>query len=226
MTILNPISKKKLIDFSDIYQHSNNYLQEHPRFSIWFSPGLFGIYKKQICRKILDPLIPATELILIYGLQTKKKKIQKFKSYLKEKYGRHILNMAGKRWEYFIPLLYKLSILSTITEIRESILIQCLNKDIPWENIFKHCYGPIVLGNPSVCCGKTVLSYTKRKFNDCNVFFIVEKLNCGLEGITITCHKDMITNIFDIAARTCSLTAMLESDYELIEKAGESFVSE
>jgi hypothetical protein len=210
--------KINLFDFTKVYEKGLAFLQEHPRFSIWVYPGFLGVNNRKICKKILDPLLPSTTQVLVYELQSKNKKVLKYSNFIEEKYGRHILHMSDKKWEYFIPLLYKPSILSTIHEIRGSILIECSIKNLPWESILKHCSGPYTVSNASVGCGKAALSYTKNKTTEYNVFFIIEKTNSGLESITITSHKKNINRIFNIAAKTCYLSKQMENNFRIMEK--------
>ncbi len=217
-TMLNQVSNKKLSDFPKLYRQTKDYLREHKRFSICFSTGFWGVRKKQTCRTILDPLIPSIELVVIYDLQEKNKKVQKFKSHLVKKNGRHILDMSGKKWEHFLPLLYTSNIFSTIDDVRGSILIRCMNRKISWEKVFKNSFGPVIFSNPSVGCGKAALNYAKRNLDNQNVFVIIEKLNSGLESITITCNTDTICSLFDTAMENCHLSSMRAEENNLIEK--------
>ena len=216
--ILFMTKKINLLDFTKSYEEGLAFLQEHPRFSIWLYPGFMGVNNRKICRNILDPLLPSTTQVLVYELQSKNKKVLKYRNFVEEKYGRHILHMSDKKWEYFIPLLYNPSIFSTIHEIRGSILIECSIKNLPWESILEHCSGPFIVSNASVSCGKAALSYTKNKTTEYNVFFIIEKTNSGLESITITSHKKNINWIYNIAAKTCYLSKQIENDFKIIEK--------
>ena len=113
--------------------------------------------------------------------------------------------MAGKNWEYFLPLLYKPLPFSDIKEVRGSILLKCLNQEIPWSEIFKNCSGPYFINNQSVASGKAVLQYTKRNLDRRFVFIIIDEVNSGLESLTIISESNEVAAIFDIASTSCQL---------------------
>lgn len=210
---------EKLFDFPNRYQKAISYLSDSSCFSVKLNSGILGLGKRKVCRQVLDPLIPATKLIIIYDLNTQRDEINKLKAHFQLKNGRHIFDLGGKKWEYFIPLLYRPSFLSTIHVIRGSIVIKCLNDHVPWKNIFQSCYGPMIVNNPSVGCGKTALKYVKRNFDDQHVFIIIEKLNSGLDYITVTCKHNIAERNFLIAAKTCTLPNDLRYDFSILENA-------
>jgi hypothetical protein len=172
---------------------------------VGLSPGIFGCRKINICKNILNPLIPSIKTIIVYELKDERKELENLKPYLKFVKGRHELDMEEKSWDFFIKLLYKPSLLSTINEIRGSILIKCINMKIAWERIFKYCTGPHIIGNASVGTGKTAIQYARRNFDEKHVYISVDKVNSGLDFLTIMSSQDIIENIFDFAANICQL---------------------
>ena len=196
-------NNRKLINFPDRFNNSKLFLTENSRFSVGLSPGILGLRKMEICKNILNPLIPFIELIIAYDLQTAKKEFGKLQSHLTLRHGRYELDLAGQNWEYFMPLLYKPMPFSSIHEVRGSILLKCWNRGIPWENMFRHCSGPYIYDNPSAASGKAALQYAKRNLKKDIVYVIIDRLNSGLESLTMVSERSEADTIFDIAARTC-----------------------
>lgn len=196
-------NNRKLIDFPDRFNNSKLFLMENSRFSVGLSPGIFGLKKTEICKNILNPLIPFIELIVAYDLQKAKKEFEKFQSYFTLRHGRYELDLAGQNWEYFMPLLYKPMPFSSIQEVRGPILLKCWNRGIPWGDMFRHCSGPYIYDNPSVASGKAALQYAKRNSKKGIVYVIIDRLNSGLESLTMVSERSEADTIFDIASQTC-----------------------
>lgn len=197
----------KLIDSPAFYQACRAALQQELCFGVWLFPGFLGIRKGLLCSTVLDPLIPYTENIVVYDLKPAHPKLSKLIPLLaKENSGHHILNMAGKRWSDFLPLLYKPNIWGAIHHIRGAVRIQCADRDIPWASIFRHCYGPAVTSSSKSTVPKEKGSDVEQHQIPQSVFIIIEPINSGLESLSITGPAEQITAIFDIAANTCSLT--------------------
>lgn len=216
---MNNQKSKKLVDFPNRYQEAKSYLRNASLFSVKLNTGVFGFGKRKVCRQVLDPLIPSIKLIIIYDLNTENNKIKRLKAHFQLKRGRHIFDLGGKKWGYFMPLLYRPTLVSTIHVIRGSIVIKCLNDHIPWKSIFQRCSGPMIVNNPGVGCGKTALKYVKSNFDDQHVFIIIEKLNSGLDYITVACQHNMAERIFDIVAATCTLPRFLRYDFAILENS-------
>lgn len=196
-------NNRKLIDFPDRFNISKQLLVENSRFSVGLSPGILGLKKGEICKKILNPLIPFINMIVVYDLQTATKEFKKFQSYVTLKHGRYELDMAGHNWEYFMPILYKPLPISSIHEVRGSILLRCMNREIAWESMFRRCSGPYIYNNPSVASGRAALQYAKKNLDKGLVFIIIDKLNSGLESLTIVSERIEAAAIFEIASKTC-----------------------
>jgi len=207
-------NKMKLSDFPGRQYFTNRLVGEHLRFSIGLSPGLWGWKRRRICKSVLNPLLPFLELAVVYELQTDTPQFQKITPYVKLRNNRYELNLSGRTWHDFLPILYKPRVFSTIHEIRGSILLACKNGDIPWEKIFRHASGPVVIDNASVGCGKAALQYAKRNENANLVFVIIDKINSGLESLTIISERNTILHLFEMAAQTCKLSRIYQFDIQ------------
>lgn len=196
----------KLIDSPAFYQECRDALQKEARFGVWLSPGFLGVRRGLLCSTVLDPLIPYTQSIVIYDLKPVHPKLTKLIPHLIENSGHHLLNMAGKRWGDFLPLLFRPGVWGNIHHIRGAIRIRCVNRDIPWASIFRHCYGPAVISSPKRKAPKGEGSDAGKQQIPSSVFIIIESINSGLESLTITGPVEEIIDIFDVAARTCPLT--------------------
>jgi len=200
------IMAMKLIDSQAYYKTCKASAEAQANFGLWMAPGFMGLRKGLLCRDVFDPLIPFTERVMVYDLKTTHKKLSGLQTHFKDENGYHILEMADKRWDFFLPLMYKPNILSTIDTLRGDILIQCLNKDIPWHSIFKYCFGPVVNHRSAETRQAGALTYARQNFDDQRVFVIIDTINSGLESITIAARKELLLDIFDIAANTSDIT--------------------
>ena len=196
----------KLINVPDFYQTCKKALQRQSTFGLWISPGFLGIRKGLLCKDIFDPLIPYTQRVLIFDLNLEHKKVKLFKNYLAQEGAYHLLDMAGKKWDHYLPLLYGNRLFSGIDIIRGAIVIQCAHQDVPWKDIFKFCYGPVINNQQNGTCLKKALDFAKSHFDDEHVFVLIDTINTGLESITITGNQDILGNLFDAAAETCDIT--------------------
>ncbi|MBN1663277.1 MAG: hypothetical protein JW943_06725 [Deltaproteobacteria bacterium] len=208
---------KKLSDFPKRLNHTKRLVGEHRRFSIGLSPGLWGWKKRRICKKILNPLLLFIELAAVYDLKTDTPQFKKISPYVKRRNSRHELDLAGRTWQDFLPILYKPRVFSTIHEIRSSILLACKNGDIPWDKIFREASGPFVVGNPSVGCGTAVLQYTERNLDKGLIYIVIEKINSGLESITIISERNTVLRLFDLATQICQWLRIDHFDIEAKE---------
>lgn len=206
--------QKHLTDFPNRYKRVKFWMTHYSHFSI--SPHLCML-KRCICKTILDPLIPAARQILVYDLNPAHKRIQKLSDHFYLKNNRHRLEMAGKSWQYFMPLLYKSGLFSTIHDVRGSILIECLNEQMPWETMFKKCSGPFVISNAGVGCGRTALKYAKRHFDDQTVFVIIERINRGLDSFTIAGIQTILQPVFDMASDICKLPVSSRYEFKVAD---------
>ncbi|MBN1474451.1 MAG: hypothetical protein JW914_07545 [Syntrophaceae bacterium] len=205
---------KKLSDFPKRLNRIKRLVGEHRRFSIGLSPGLWGLKKRRICKKVLNPFLPFIELAVVYDLQTDTRQFKKIAPSVKQRNNRHELDLAGRTWQDFLPILYKPRMFSTIHEIRGSILLACKNGDIPWKNIFRQASGPYIIDNASVGCGKAALQNAKQNEISNRVFVIIEKINSGLESLTIISEKNTVLRLFDLAAQACKWPRIDQFDFE------------
>lgn len=195
----------KLIDAPEFCRACKTALKERSRFGVWLSPGFMGIRKGLLCRDVFDPLIPSIEKILIFDLDENHRRLGKLRGHIERSAGYHILDLAGERWDYFLPLLFKPKLLSNINSLRGSILIQCLPDNIPWRDVFKYCYGPVINGSLD-SVDNAAQAYAEQHLGDQRVFVIIDPINSGMESITITARHDLIDPVFNIAASTCDIT--------------------
>jgi hypothetical protein len=210
-------NNKKLSDFPNRQNFTKRLVEEHLRFSIGLSPGLWGRKKRRLCKKVLNPLLPFIELAVVYELQTDTPQFQKIKQYVKFHKHRYELDLEGRKWQDFLPILYKPRVFSTIHELRGSILLTCKKGYIRWDKIFRQASGPFVIGNASVGSGKAALQYAKQNENKNRVFVIIDKINSGLESMTIISERNTILRIFEMAAQTCKWPRIEQLDIETKE---------
>ncbi len=215
------MTRKMLSDFPGRLSSAKNRVEQHLRFSIGLSPGFLGWKKHRICKSVLNPLLPFLELAVVYELQTDTSQFQKIESYVKQRNHRYELDLAGRKWQNFLPILYKPRMFSTIHEIRGSILLACKNGDIPWEKIFRQASGPCIIDNASVGSGKAALQYAKRNESSNHVFVIIDKINSGLESLTILSEINTVLRLFHLAARTCTWPRVYQFDIESIQDKAE-----